>query len=497
MVTLSLAMLPIYTPQCAFFAGPPRWWRCGAFAPLLPLPLLLILPPPVPGFDEYQCIFHRFNQPYGARYSWDFRSLCADAGKEYVAYYVPIGGSTASPSASASPSQIPGNYAQRIIFNVCGGVAGPAIAPYQANTATNINMTLPQPHSHGTAIQILDDPAQFLGGFNCPDTDTCDQATNPACVPGTLNYLANRTGTNPNTCDANGCHDIDHNPAMEAVCAGPSPLPAACTVSSTKCTGNIELLSYYDGHAPVFSLFDEFTAGGVTALSPSNGINLTYTPSLAFSDDRFACFAKDARTGEPVVRTVNVYIACDAAGYVDAPLNVIGYTEEGQCQYYVRTSHKLGCGAAGDPYDPAAFPSFAPCPSVAPAAAVAFNLNTQQLVGATVGLVALLTVGVQTLVILLMFCFCVPEATRQASLDAFTQRFCGARPRFAGVATSVSGARSPKAYFRDGHAKTETILPGSAGMFVARAAGSDRFAANPLGALNTAGDRAVAPGATL
>ena len=99
-----------------------------------------------------------------------------------------------------------------------------------------------------------------------------------------------------------------------------------------------------------------------------------------------------------------------------------------------------------------------------------------------------------------MFCFCVPEATRQASLDAFTQRFCcccGARPRFAGVATSVSGARSPKAYFKDGHMKTEHILPGSAGMFVARAAGSDRFAANPLGALNTAGDRAVAPGASL
>jgi len=451
---------------------------------------------PATGFDEYQCIFHRFNQPYGARYSWDFRSLCADAGKEYVAFAVPIG---ASPSPSPSPSVY---TTPRIIFNVCGGVSGIVVAPYKAGAPNNVNMSLPRPHSHGTAIQIIDDPAKYAN-INCPDSDTCDQATNPDCVPGTLNYLANRTGNNPYTCDPL-CHPIDHNAAMEAVCAGPSPLPAACTVSSTKCTDNMELISYYNGLAPAFSLFDEGTAGGVTALSPNNGINLSYTPALAFSDDN-SCTAKDARTGEAVVRTVNVFIACDAAGYDSAPLNVVGYTEEGQCQYYIRTSHKLGCGAAGDPYDPAAFPSFAPCPSAAPAAAaVAFNLNTQQLVGATVGLVALLTVAVQTLVIILMFCFCVPEATRQASLDAFYQRFCcccccgsGVRPRFAGVATSASGVRSPKAYFKDGHAKTETILPGSAGMFVARAGGSDRFAANPLGALNTVGDRAVAPGATL
>ena len=443
-----------------------------------------------PGFDEYQCIFHRFNQPYGARYSWDFRNLCAAAGKEYVAFELPIG---ASPSASP----LPGNYARRIVFNVCGGVAGPIIAPYQTPpTVNNINMTLPQPHSHGTAIQIIDDPVNFGPAlFKCPDTDTCDQATNPNCVPGTLNYDANRTGTNPYT-----NLPIEHNPAMEAVCAGPSPLPAACTVTSVTCTGNIELLSYYDGQAPAFSLFDEGTATGVTAASPSHGINLTYTPSLAFSDDRFACPNKDPRTGEPVVRTVNVHIACDAGGYPDAPLKVIGYTEEGQCQYFVRTSHKLGCGAVGDPYDPTAYPSGAPCPSVVPNAAVAFSLNTQQLIGATVGSVAALTVVVQTLVILAMFCFCVPEATRQASLDAFNSRFCcccsGSRPRFAGAATSVSGARSPKAYFKDGHAKTETILPGSAGMFVARAA-SDRFAANPLGAINSVGERATAPGATL
>ena len=425
-----------------------------------------------------QCIFHRFNQPYGPRYSWDFRALCTAPGQEYAAFQLPL------PSASPAP----GDFAQRIIFNVCGTVAAPIIAPYQdPPTVNNVNMTLPQPHSHGTAIQVLDDPLSFENSFYCPDTDTCDQATNPDCIPGTLNYLANRSGTNQYT----GL-PIEHNPAMEVRCSQPDP-PAACFVSSTKCTGNIELLSYYNGDAPVFSLYDEGSAGGVTTTSPLNGVNLTYTPSLAFSDDRFACTSKDPRTGEPVVRTVNLYIACNPGGRVTDPLNVLGYTEEGQCQYYIQSSHILGCGALGDPYDPTAYPSLAPYPTCAPASAAAFNLNTEQLVGTTVGSVAALTVLVQTLAALIIFCCCAPAATRDASLDACYAR-CGCA-RGGGSGVVLRALRTPtREDFADGHGKTQ-ILPGSAGMFVGRALGSggasDRFAPNPLGIVNNnAGARA-------
>ena len=56
-------------------------------------------------------------------------------------------------------------------------------------------------------------------------------------------------------------------------------------------------------------------------------------------------------TGVPVTRSLNIYIGCNQGGKTTDALNVIGYTEIGQCQYYIQTSHKLGCGVAGDPYD--------------------------------------------------------------------------------------------------------------------------------------------------
>jgi len=415
-------------------------------------------------FPEYQCIFHRFNQPYGASWSWDFRQLCAPAGQEYA--------------ACQGVASCPAGVFPRIIFNICGMVAGPAIAPYDASAAPT-NMTLPQPHSRGTAIQVLDDPVSFEAGFRCPDTDTCDQDTNPLCAPGSLNYDPNRNFINQNT----GL-PVSHNRGMEARCAQPSP-PPACFVSSTACTGNIELLSYYDGQSASFSLYDEGQPGGVTAASPSNGINFTFTPSLLFSDQRFQCTNKDPRTGLPVVRTVNVFIACNPAGYTTDPLVVTGFTEQGQCQYYVTASHLLACGAPGDPYNPDANPTPAPSPA---APAVAFSLNANQLVGTVVGAVAAITVAVQTLVGVALFFCLVPPATRAASCEAAYACCCCCLPGARGGMLAGATARSPRAYFKDGHAKTEMTMPGSAGMFVERpvVGSGDRFATNPLGALDGA-----------
>ena len=131
------------------------------------------------------------------------------------------------------------------------------------------------------------------------------------------------------------------------------------------------------------TLFDEGTYDGVTSTSWQNGINLsacakerktievwhTYTkstplalccPCLApaafvgargYASDSFTCTAFDPTTGVAVTRSVNIYIGCNQAGKTTDPLNVIGYTEEGQCTYYIKTSHKLGCGVLGNPFD--------------------------------------------------------------------------------------------------------------------------------------------------
>jgi hypothetical protein len=266
---------------------------------------------------------------------------------------------------------------------------------------------------------------------------------------------------------------------MEAVCAQPSP-PASCFVATVPCSGTIEVLSYWDGQAAAFSLYDEGMPGGVTSSSPKNGINLTFTPALRYADQIFPCKDLDPLTGLAETRELNLFIGCNPSGYATDPLVVSGYNQVGQCSYYIIASHVLACGAAGDPYNPDANPTPAPTPA---AAAVAFSLNANQLVGSVVGAVAGITVAMQTLVALALFFCLVPPATRAASCDSAYACCCWCLP--AGRRSTLAGAtRSPKSYFKDGHAKTEMVLPGSAGMFVERPVNSDRFAAaaanNPL-----------------
>lgn len=139
----------------------------------------------------------------------------------------------------------------KIIFNVCGTVANVIAAPYSATNPSNLN--LPLPHSHGTAVQLIDDPGQD-SAFTCPDADTCDQDTNPDCVPGSLNYDPNRNGPNPYVPGL----VINHNVGRETRCANNCPngapgpgCPYYCYVASTPCEGNVEVLAYYDGAPPV------------------------------------------------------------------------------------------------------------------------------------------------------------------------------------------------------------------------------------------------------
>ena len=211
-------------------------------------------------------------------------------------------------------------------------------------------MELPLPRSHGTVVQFFGD-AGNASLLTCPDVDTCDQDTNPACLPGGANYPVggntfNNNATNPFT---NG--PIGRNLLRESRCAAARP-PAFCIVQSAPCENTAELLSYYDGAAPAMALFDEGPDASVTADSPSHGINLTFVGAVPYKSDSFSCTLINPATGLPVSRRVNLFIGCDAGGTVDDALAVQGYIEQGQCQYYVLTSHKLACGAAHDPYDP-------------------------------------------------------------------------------------------------------------------------------------------------
>ena len=224
--------------------------------------------------------------PFFSRRSWDIRSLCRPAGQEYVAYT--IGAPSPSPAASPAP------YVQNIRFSafrtpsflllasppiallelratlscpfspcplfahplaspdLCGTVAQ-VVAPYLATPpAGTANMELPLPHSHGTAVQYIDDPGKQSTNV-CPDVDTCDQETNPACLPGSPNYPpGGNPGNNPFTTS-----NPDFTPApiarnirREQRCASATP-PFYCTVQNVPCEGGVEVLAYYDGAGAV------------------------------------------------------------------------------------------------------------------------------------------------------------------------------------------------------------------------------------------------------
>ena len=127
--------------------------------------------------------------------------------------------------------------------------------------AGTANMELPLPHSHGTAVQYIDDPGQDKQ-FVCPDVDTCDQETNPACLPGSANYpLGGNTvsGSTQNPFSSSNPVQISRNLVREGRCnpsvapVPPATVPYYCNVASVPCEASVEVLTYYDGSAPVRS----------------------------------------------------------------------------------------------------------------------------------------------------------------------------------------------------------------------------------------------------
>ena len=114
----------------------------------------------------------------------------------------------------------------------------------------------------------------------CADLDTCDYNFNSGyvntgvCVPGSVNYDSTsptiaKDGTPIHTDRVNTCT------ANPTYCSPYSYW--CCKVKEVACTDNAEIISYYDGSAPNFNLFQEGNVNG--------GITLTYAPAM-----NYVCF---------------------------------------------------------------------------------------------------------------------------------------------------------------------------------------------------------------
>jgi hypothetical protein len=270
----------------------------------------------------YACAFTRVFS--GRTFAFNLCPLCAPAGAEYVA--LPAG----APAGALYP---------QIRFNVAGTVS--RVLAMLENKSSGQQL-LPFPHSHGVAVQFVDDPdgpGVNPGRFALADTDTCDQATNPSCGP--LNY-ASCDGDNAPIKPATEC-----NPARQAACAASAQALPFCSPSmnASYAIVSAEVLAYYDGGAPVFSMYDES--------NPQGGINLTFPAAPLWSMDPFQCDFLDPTTGVAAQRTVNIFIACDASV---AGLAVDNYYEPSECRYYIAARSALACGSPQSP-TPAPAPS--------------------------------------------------------------------------------------------------------------------------------------------
>jgi len=223
-----------------------------------------------------------------------------------------------------------------------GGTVARVIAEFNDDKLTQ---RLPFPHSHGIAIQFIDDPESPTNnpnGLPLVDVDTCDQATNPTCGP--MNYPPCNPDGTPIP-PATEC-----NKARATYCVA-YPTAAICrpVASLSYVTDNAEILTYYDGGAPIFALYNQS--------NPRGGINLTYAGALAFADDQFQCGGIEPTTGLPPTRSVNLYIACNSS---EPGLAVSSYTERGSCQYYITAYSAKAC--SGEPSPSSAPPMPSPPP---------------------------------------------------------------------------------------------------------------------------------------
>jgi hypothetical protein len=244
------------------------------------------------------------------------------------------------------------------------------------SAATCFQRPAPQPHSHGVAVQFIERSAPLKDPVSgrdliCVDTDSCDMSTNfdptsgnqcgigpdmTTSSVGSLNYPAN-TQPNPMFPDA-----PYRNAYREYQCQV-NPNNYYCKTTGTPCTGQAEVLAYYDGSAPIFALMDE--------TDPNSGVNITYPGALPYvladgTTDR--CPQIDPATGYQVRRYVNMYISCNKS---EPGLAVVKYTERGQCQYYIEAYSALACGiASGSTPTPSVGPPAPPGAAAQPATTI-------------------------------------------------------------------------------------------------------------------------------
>ena len=188
----------------------------------------------------------------------------------------------------------------------------------------------------------MTDPAnRLLCGLNI---DNPSSVPLPTTFKPTLNYASiDPSNLNP----VSNLYTAD--PPRQAQCASDPNSRSYCKTQGTQCTAQAEILAYYDEGSiqPNFQLNDD------SYTNANAGINLTFLGALPYSSDSFKCTEIDPGTGFPVERSLNVFIGCDKNV---KGLNVIDYTERGQCQYYITATSAAACGSAGDPYDGQYFP---------------------------------------------------------------------------------------------------------------------------------------------
>ena len=207
----------------------------------------------------------------------------------------------------------------------------------------------------GTNYDVSDPANPLLCGLNLLNPSSVNLPTTFAPTP---NYPSNDPASlNPvsNTYLA--------DPRRESRCAS-DPNGFQCKTTGTLCTAQAEIIAHYDegNIQPSFQLNQD-----IPYTDPNAGINLTFMGSPPYSSDSFKCTEIDPGTGFPVERSLNVFIGCDSKV---AGLNVVDYTERGQCQYYITANSSAACGTrVATPTPPP--PAVTPTPSHAPAPAAA------------------------------------------------------------------------------------------------------------------------------
>ena len=186
---------------------------------------------------------------------------------------------------------------------------------------------------------------------------------NNCCQPGSPNYPVNAAITDStytrraSICNNNAAYCSLYN-------------YWCCSVKSTPCTKQAEVVAIYDGSAPAFNLLNE---------GDPDGISLTSVGAPAYRDDSFPCGdvenpndpGIDPSTLYPQQRTFTLQLSCDRNA-TSGILNLF-YGEPSPCQYIAYGSSAYACGIK---ISNQTTPTPAPAPAAAAAAAAGASSAT-------------------------------------------------------------------------------------------------------------------------